>query len=159
MKTEQFFLVDQNVKKEVINKIIDLECDGKYKISISSAGSKTAKQRALDYLWDSEIFKSGVGWHDESVITTHARSKWLFARPIWLRDDFEVFPIIYNHFMSKYRHDKKKCLIFAQDYISTERFTKEQAWEYMNNKQNFWLEKGVNLTNPNDYGLDFYYKN
>jgi len=156
MKAEKYFLVNHEVKKNLISRIMDIPENSEFKVTISDAGTKTEKQRNLDYKWDSEIFKSGIGWGDKTVIDVHARSKWLFARPIWLRDCY-IFQIIYNSFMNKFKHDKEKCLEFAKDFISTEKFSKDQAWEYMNDKQNFWITKGVNLTDPKDYGLEFYY--
>ncbi len=156
MRAEPYFLINKDIKKSVINRIMDLECDGEIKVIISSAGTKTDRQRNLDWKWNSEIFKSGIGWHDKTVEETHARSKWMFAKNIWLRDD-DVFPIIYEHFMSKFGSDKEKCLKFAMDYMHTEKFSKYQACEYMKNKESYWIDKGVNLTDPKTYGLEFYY--
>lgn len=154
MKAETFNLINYEVRKNAINRIMDIDADGKIKVTISNVGSKSSRQQGLDWKWDGEIFKSGIGWVDETVEETHARSKWMFARPIQLRDN-ELFQGIYGHFMKVHGNDPKKCLEFAKDYISTQTMSVNQAAEYMTNKQRFWIEKGVQLTEPSLYGLDY----
>ena len=107
MKQEQFNLINHTVKANRIERIMGIDADGKVSVTIANIGSKSKRQQGLDWKWDAEIFNSGVGWVDEDVVKTHARAKWMFARPILLRDD-ELFPIIYNHFMSLHRNDSKK---------------------------------------------------
>lgn len=152
MKAEPFFIINNEVKKNVISRIMDIEPEDKLKVTVSGAGSKTSRQQALDWKWDFEIFKSGIGWHDDTVTMTHARSKWLFARHILLRES-ELFKAIHDHFMTIHGKDHKKCLEFAEHYISTQSMSVSQVSEYMSDKQRFWTEKGVNLTCPDDYGL------
>ena len=154
MKAETFNLINHEVKKNLMIRIMDLDSDGKIKVTISNIGSKSSLQRGLDWMWDSEIFKSGKGWADDDVGMTHARGKWLFARPILLRDDY-IFSSIYEHFMALYGHNPSALIEFARDYISTERMDVSQVAEYMQNKQKYWLDKGVSLTNPDDYGIKY----
>lgn len=154
MKAENFILINKEVRAAAITRLLEFPLDGKTQVVFSGLGTKTARQRKLDYKWDSEILKSGIGWGDKTIDQVHARGKWLFARPILLMDD-EIFVAIYDHFMAHYGKDKEKCLKFAQDYISTERLSTAQAAEYMSNKQNYWTSKGVILTDPSLQGLDF----
>ena len=154
MKAEKYFLINEQARKQLATKIYSINLGEGFKVTISKSGSKSDRQRGLDYQWDTDIFNSGLGWGDKTIIDVHARNKWLFARPILLRDD-DIFPLIYKQFMGNYGKDAEKCQIFARDYISTEKFSTNQASEYMNNKQTYWIEKGVNLTDPSLYGLDF----
>ena len=154
MKAEIFNIINHEVRKNVINRIMDIDADAKIKVTISNIGSKSSRQQGLDWKWDGEIFRSGIGWHDEAVEETHARSKWMFARPILLRDS-ELFQSIHDHFMALYGKDANKCIEFASDYISTQTMSVSQAAEYMTNKQMYWINKGVNLTDPKLYGLDY----
>ncbi len=158
MKAEQYTLINHEVKKSLIAKIMDIDCNGKTGVIIKGVGSKTEQQHKLDYKWSGEIFRSGIGWHDKTAEDAHARSKWMFALPHFLAGNDEIFIAQHEFFIQRFGHDKKKCLEYARDYIHTKKLSKEQAQQYMNDKQNYWLDRGVNLTNPNDYGLEFYYR-
>ena len=152
MKAEVYNLVNYDIKKNLISRIMDLECDGKISVTIANIGSKSKRQQSLDWRWDGEIFKSGIGWGDKTIDLVHARSKWFFAKPILLRDD-DIFPGIYTHFMDTYGHDEEKCIQFAKNYISTQNMSVSQVAEYLTNKQLYWTDRGVNLTDPSLQGL------
>lgn len=154
MKAQTFNLISHEVKANCIHFIHQLQADGKLKVSISGIGTKSDRQRALDWRWDDEILKSGIGHDDSTTEMVHARNKWLFARPILLRDD-ELFRSIFQHFVKTYGNDSESCIRFAKDWISTEKMTVSQVSEYMTNKQRYWLQAGVELTNPDDYGIEF----
>ena len=152
MKQEQYILINQTVKQNLFNRINEMELNGKVQVKIMNTGTKSQRQQGWDFSMDADIIKSGLGYGDTDTNTTHARNKWLFAKPILLRDD-EVFRNIYNYFMAAYGHDKEKCLIFARDHISTQSMSVDQVTEYLNNKFNYWVEKGVNLTDPETFKL------
>lgn len=87
----------------------------------------------------------------------------MFARPILLRDD-ELFGIIYGKFIETITGSvayPQLCKIFSDQYISTERMTRKQRAEYLTDVQRYWIDKGVNLTDPAAHGFDehFGYKN
>jgi len=94
----------------------------------------TTAQRKLWWLWCGEVSMSGLG-QDDDKNEVHIRAKLMFVHPILMRDD-EVYPV------------------FANQYISTERLTKHQRAESLKEFQLYWTGKGVNLTDPNLYGLD-----
>ena len=152
MMSETYNLVNYDIKKNLMSRIMDLECNGKISVTIANIGSKSKRQQSLDYKWDGEILKSGVGWGDKTIELVHARNKWLFARPILLRDD-DIFPAIHDHFMAHYGHNEEKCIQFAKNYISTQNMSVSQVSEYLTNKQLYWTEKGINLTDPSLQGL------
>jgi hypothetical protein len=158
MKSQTFNLISDQVKANCIQYVHNLPADGKLKVTIAGIGSKTDRQRALDWLWDHEIFESGIGHADPDVETVHARSKWMFARPILMRDD-ELFRGIFDYFLRNYGMSKEKGsayrLEFANDYISTQKMSIGQVSEYMKAKQMYWLMEGVELTNPDVFGYEF----
>ena len=41
---------------------------------------------------------------------------------------------------------------FISHYVQTEKFNKSQQAEYLTDVQKYWVGKGVNLCEPNDYG-------
>tara|TARA_B100000614_G_scaffold113935_1_gene102360 strand:+ start:165 stop:653 length:489 start_codon:yes stop_codon:yes gene_type:complete len=119
--------------------------------------SSTAKQRRLQWLWYTEVAASGLG-QDDTKDAVHVRSKWMFARPILLRDD-DVFQILYETFMQAIStHDahlkSKYAREFTDQYISTERLSKAQRAEYLTEFQRYWVGHGVDLTDPATQGLD-----
>jgi hypothetical protein len=154
MKSQTFNLISDEVKANCIQYVHNLPADGKLKVVISGIGSKTDRQRALDWKWDHEIFESGIGHADPDIETVHARSKWMFARPILMRDD-ELFRGIFQYFMENYGSMKESRIEFANDYISTQKMSVSQVSEYMKAKQMYWLMEGVELTNPDVFCYKF----
>jgi hypothetical protein len=106
-------------------------------------------------MWAGEIANSGLG-SDDNKNDVHTRAKWMFARPILLRD-CEIFPIILNKFEETIQYAENKSelyRIFSRDYISTERLSKSQRAEYLTDFQRYWTSKGVCLSDPELQGLD-----
>ena len=117
--------------------------------------SSTAKQRKLQWLWNTEISQSGLG-QDDTKEDVHTRAKLMFAHPILMRDD-EVYPLLYNAFKRAVETKENYAYYikdFANQYISTERLTRHQRAEYLRDIQSYWTEKGVLLTDPSLQGLD-----
>ena len=152
MKAKQFILINDQVKNYLISQINEIKLDGKTQVKIMNTGTKTQRQQGLDWQHNKDIMDSGVGYGDADLETVHARNKWLFARPILIRDD-EVFRNIYNYFMAAYGHDQEKCLDFAKNFIRTQNMSIDQVSEYMKDKQRYWVGKGVNLTDPEQFKL------
>ena len=117
--------------------------------------SLTGKQRALWFVWCKDVSLSGLGQYD-TVDTVHEAAKWQFVRLILLRDD-ELFGIIYNKFIETVEGSvlySEYCRQFARDYISTEKLNRKQRAESLTEFEKYWIGKGVNLSDPNDYGKD-----
>ena len=151
-------IIDSERQKAYCRTRIDeMEPDGENTIEFKKTDySPTAKQRRLRWMWMTEISKSGLGKNDTQE-GADLTAKWMFARPILLRDN-EPFGKIYNFFMglvenSENRADQIKE--FTRDYISIERLmNKKQEAEYLKNIQDYWIQKGVDLTDPALIGLD-----
>jgi len=133
-----------------------LPVDGSKTITFSDTDeSSTARQRRLQWMWNGEVAKSGLG-SDDDKDSVHVRAKWMFARPILLRDD-SVFPIIYKAFMDAVKNAENRSfhvMEFTERHISTEQMTKQQRAEYLTEFQRYWTSKGVCLTDPSLQGVE-----
>ena len=61
MKAKNYYLVSQKVVNEVAEKLLEIPLDGKTKVTFSDAGSKSAKQRGLQWQWYTDKARSGKG--------------------------------------------------------------------------------------------------
>lgn len=143
-------------KTLVYNLIKQMPLDGSFEVITKKKDkSSTAKQRGLQWRWYTDVATSGLGQYDDKQ-EVHTRAKWLYARPIFLRDD-PFFGMIYEAFMKAVEYDpeySEKCKKFSEQYISTERMSRAQRAEYLTNFQRFWLSQGVELADPDSYGLN-----
>jgi len=160
MKT---LIIDSEQQKTLAKSLIDeMPTDGseqiiKKKVAIDS----TAKQRGLQWRWFDEIAKSGLG-ADDTAIDVWIRAKWQFARPILLRDS-ETFGGVLSGFdivVRDYDPEVKKRMYreFSRDYIHTEKMDRKQRAEFLTNLQQSWSKRGVNLSDPADYGVNLKYE-
>jgi len=156
MKT---IIIDSERQKTfALNLIQEMPVDGTFTVETKKTDvSATAKQRRLSWLWAGEVAASGLG-RDDTKEGVHTTAKWLFARPILLRDN-EVFGAIFEGFshMIQDISDQDRGEYwrkFTEYYISTEQMTRRQRAEYLTEFQRFWVGKGVNLSDPALQGLD-----
>ncbi len=150
-------IIDSDQKKLFCKSMIEeMIADGSETIVFKKTDkSPTAKQRRLQWLWNTEVANSGIGGNDTKN-GVHLTAKWQFCRPILLRD-CDIFPILYNHFMKVTELAENRPAMakeFTNQYISTERLTKHQRAEYLTEFSRFWNSKGVCLTDPGLQGLD-----
>ena len=150
-------VMDSERQKRYSKSLIDeMKIDGSKTIVFKNTDlSSTAKQRKLQWLWNTEISQSGLG-QDDTKESVHTRAKLMFAHPILMRDD-EVYPLLYNAFKEAVKTSENYALFikdFAEQYISTERLSRRQRAEYLKDMQNYWTEKGVELSDPSLQGLD-----
>ena len=153
MKADRFVLINESVRNLCIAKIKDLPVDGKTQVVISAAAGKSTRQRGLQFLWYTNVAKSGMGGrHEESVEACHIASKYRWAIPIFVRDD-EHFSEIYTEWMKMYGDDSDRMFWFADKMVHTEKFTVSQMAEFLTNFQEYYLNHGFPLVNPDDLGL------
>jgi len=151
-------IASDNDKRRIIDLVEQCPTDGSKTVTISDTEkSATAAQRRLNWMWCGEVAKSGVGQHDDKD-DVHLASKWMFARPILLRDD-DFFAVVYSAFMDAVKSHsddfrKQEIREFTDRYISTERMSRKQRAEYLTEFQNYWTRKGVPLTDPSLQGVD-----
>jgi len=153
---KEIILNSEQQKNYCLTWINEQKLDGKRTVILRNTDlSPTARQRRTWRMWCREIAMSGLGQHDipEDV---HIAMKWKIVRPMLLESS-ELFSELYNHFMQlvAFHQDKaEKCREFARDYISTEKLSKEQRIESLRLLFRYWVDKGVNLTDPNLRGVD-----
>jgi len=147
------FLVDEKARKEAMSQLMDLPADGSMKVVYSGAKDKSARQRGLQWLWYSDVIKSGVGGHnEESEDRLHLASKYRWALPILVRDD-DYFAALWLNYFEANEHDPKKLEWFVASHVSTEALNQAQMAEYLTNFQNHYAhDLGVNLSDPDERG-------
>ena len=150
-QTETFYLVNDDIKQNVIDFVQAVDTLSKLKVVISPVKNKTVSQRGLQWQWYKDLSKSGIGESDDEI-DIHLRSKYRWALPIYLRDD-EVFAEIWPVLKEKYYDDEETMRYMVDHFISTEKEGFAMS-EYLNNFHRYWTEKGVELTDPATRGLD-----
>lgn len=152
MKAEQYNLINEGVKLNLIAHIRDLPADGKRKVVISDAGSKSARQRGLQWRWYTDVAQAGIGGaHEDTKEGVHLVSKYRWALPILIRDD-EFFAQLWSAWSTNHQGDEDALRWFVDTQIHTEKFTTSQMAEYLTEFQRHYGQL-VNLTDPDDRGL------
>lgn len=155
---KSFILENEQRRTFVSNLILEQPVDGSVTVEIKKTDmSSTAKQRRLQWRWNGEVAASGLGWNDTKE-GVHITAKWMFAKPILLRDN-AVFGVIYEGFSAMVQdiseQDRKSFWReFTEYYISTEQMTRRQRAEYLREFEMYWRGKGVDLSIPSMQGLD-----
>lgn len=153
MKKQRYIMVNDNVRRTVLQVINDIECDGTTAVEITPAGSKSDSQRGLQWMWNTDVSTSGIGGkHEETKEGVHIVSKWYLARPILKRDYPERWKFI-AQLITANEGDMDAMLYIADHYISTEGFNLSQMAEYLTDFRSHWVAKGANLRDPQDQGL------
>ena len=153
MKSETYILANESVKVNACLRIKDIIADGKTKVTISDAGSKSGKQRALNWLWNSEVAESGLGGkHEDTKNGVHMVAKYRWAVPIFQRDD-PLFADLYGIWVDLYGKDPERMMWFIDSQVHTEKMTVSQAAEFLTEYQRYYSNLGIMLTDPDDLKL------
>jgi len=152
MKT---IIIDSERQRTYAKSLIDeMATDGSNEVITKKVDkSSTTKQRNLKWQWNTDIAMSGLGGNDTKA-TVHLWNKKEFGHPILMRDD-ENYAILFKGFRDQVKHlddyvDRMKW--FVKHKLETEGFSRSQQAEYLTEVQKYWSDKGVNLTDPDDYG-------
>lgn len=139
--------------KAYLNEIIP---DGKTKVVFSGSGTKSAKQRGLQYMGYEDKAMSGKGGRlGDTKENCHLEAKYRFAVPIFLRDD-PFFAALYTGWCEKCEllEDKQeRMLYFVDQHVSTEKFTTSQMAEFLTEFRNDCTINGIDLREPEFRGL------
>jgi hypothetical protein len=105
-------------------------------------------------MWNEDVSKSGIGGeHWDSQKGVHLISKYMFAIPIFQRDD-PYFSDLYDLFIGKHEGNREMMMWFVENNVSTEKFNVSQMAEYLTSKKNYFgIKHGVNLRDPEFRGL------
>ena len=149
MKAESFTLINNAEKEKAIKFLQSLEANGKLKVVVSSAGTKTARQRGLQYMWYTDVAKAGIGGkHEDTKEGVALLAKWRWAIPILIRDD-EFFADLFAVYRDKWNDDEARMRYFIDVYVHTEQFNTSQMAEFLTEFQNHYSQL-VNLTDPQE---------
>lgn len=152
MKAENFILINPAIRDNAIKRIMELDCDSKTKITIASAGNKSARQRGLQWMWYTEVAKAGIGGrHEDTKDGVHLAAKFRWCLPIQLRDS-DFFAELYLLFVEKYGNDPDRIEWFVDTQCSTEALSTSQMGEFLTEFQQHYGQH-VNLTDPQDRKL------
>ena len=154
MKAKTFSLASLESLREAKAYLNEIIPNGKIKVTFSDAGTKSSKQRGLEWQWYTEVAEAGIGGeHEDSKEGVHLVSKWRFAVRILQRDDSN-FADLYDGWCKRYEGvEPKKIMWFIDQQVKTEKFNTAQMAEYLTEFQRYYLRKGVNLTDPDFRGL------
>ena len=148
MKAETYILVNEMVKINACTHIKSLIADGKLQVTISNTGTKSAAQRGLDWMWNTDISSSGMGGEfEDTKENVHRVCKYRFAIPIFIRDD-SFFADLYGMYINLYKGDADRMKWFVDRRVHTEEFNVSQMAEYLIDKQRFYLNLGFPLRDP-----------
>lgn len=147
MKTENFIIISDTVKENLMSRIFDLPTDGKVKVTIGDSGTKSARQRGLQYLWYKEVVNSGVGGrHESSVRSLELKVKWRWVVPILIRDNV-YFAELFAAYKTKWGDNPERMEWFIEFHVHTEELSTSQMAEVLTDFQNYYSQY-VALTEP-----------
>jgi len=150
MKPEKYILRTEADRNEVLKRLLELPCDSKTNVTLSDAGSKSSRQRGLQFMWYGEVAKSGIGGkHEDTKEGVHLVCKFRWALPILRRDD-PFFNDLYEGFLRNHPDNPEAVEWFIDTQVQTEKMTVSQNAEMLTEFQRYYIDKGVNLTDPED---------
>lgn len=153
MKAETYYLTSLKVISNLIARVAKIQPEEKLQVTISNIGTKSARQRGLDWMWNDDIAKAGIGGkYEDYKEGVHLVCKYRFAIPILTRDD-AFFSKLYEGWLNNHPNDSEAVMWFVEHHVSTEALTVSQMAEYLTAKQRYYLDRRVNLTDPEFRGL------
>ncbi len=153
---KHFYLISETVRNNVLDAVRDCLLDGKTKVTLSSAGSKSAKQRALQHVWYRDVVKSGIGGIDEeSEKGVDIKSKRDFGMIIVFRNPEKYQEFLSLHDLAIYKHHKDSDFMkyFYHEHFHTEWFDTTEMAEFLTHFEIYYSKLGVNLSDPIDWKL------
>lgn len=155
MKAKRYALVNGQIRKNVVNEIMDLPVDGTVEVTIAGLRTKSARQRGLQHIWYTDVVKSGVGGEHESgedLLDLACKYKWCL--PLLIQGDGN-FAEVYLGYCKKYKLDREKMLWFVKQFVHTEQLSNNEMASFLTSFKDYYaIELGVNLTNPDDRGWE-----
>ena len=153
MKAKAFSLASLKSMKAAKAYLDGVVPNGKIKVTFSDAGTKSVKQRGLQWMGYEDKAKSGKGGRlGDTKENCHLAAKYRFAVPILLRDD-SFFAELYLVYCNKYEESEERMLYFVDKHVSTEKFTVSQMAEFLTEFRNDCTRKGIELREPEFNGL------
>ena len=153
MKSKTFSLATLDSLKKAKAYLNEIILDGKTKVVFSDAGTKSAKQRGLQWRGYEDKAKSGIGGRfSDTKENCDLEAKYRFAIPIFVRDDSK-FAALYLMYCNKYEGNQEMMLYFVDQHVHTEKFNVSQMAEFLTEFRNDCFRKGITLREPEFKGL------
>lgn len=152
MKQQIYAMVNGQIRKNIINDIMDRPCDGTVQVTIGAIATKSARQRGLQHIWYDDVVKSGLGGEHESgedLLDLACKYKWCL--PLQIIGDGN-FAEVYNGYCKKYISNPEKMLWFVKSFVHTEQLSNNQMASFLTSFRDYYDEMGVNLTDPDEKG-------
>lgn len=156
MKAETYFITSLDVIKEVIDRVKQIVPGHNIKVTIGNAGTKSAKQRGLEWNWYTDISLSGKGGkHCDTKEGVHLVYKYRFALPIMCREDVYFADLWAGWLkMCDTMVDREERLLFFVDkHVHTEKLPVPLMAEYLTDIQKDCIQKGIYIREPQFRGL------
>lgn len=152
MKAEMFILVTERVRLNAVTRLMQFECDGKVQVTFSNAGTKSARQRGLQWRWNTDVAMAGIGGrHEDTKEGVHLVSKYHWAVPIFIRDD-PNFADLWQYWHTKYRDNAERMEWFVREKVHTEDFNTSQMAEFLTEFERHYAPL-CSLSDPEDWKL------
>lgn len=156
MKAETIYLDSLQAIKKAVNRIMDILPEQQLKIVISGIGTKSDRQRGLQWMWYEDIVNSGRGGkYCDNKNIVHSYCKYRFAVPILIRDD-DFFSDLWSAWEKRseiMEDSQSRMLYFVEEHVSTEKLTVSQMSEYLTEIQRYCINNGIELREPQFRGL------
>jgi len=153
------WVIDSERNKSIaLTAVAAIATDGKLAVKIIGSGSKSTRQRGLQWRLYTEIAALGIGGeHGDTKDGVHLTCKYKFAKPILTRDS-GYFRYMWSGLtavsasLPPEKH-KEYFHYLVDEHISTEKFTTSQMAEYLTDIYQYYAGKGIYLEHPEDRGL------
>lgn len=161
MKKLEYWLRKDTDRSKVVSAIdkaiADLPADQHFDVIIKNhETSKTAAQRRLNWKWNNEVARSGIGQYNDPE-RVHMHAKWVFAKPLLLagEDDYSSWVSdMWWLLLKEHPMDTERQKHFFMYAVHTEQMTPEMIAEFLKSFQYYWTSKGVRLTDPDLRGYE-----
>ena len=123
MKQQIYAMVNGQIRKNIINDIMDRPVDGTVQVTIGAIATKSARQRGLQHIWYKDVVKSGLGGEHESgedLLDLACKYKWCLSLMII---DSGTFADMYNAYGKKFKQDPIKMKDFVREFVHTEKLS------------------------------------
>ena len=154
-KSKQYYLLTELIRDNAIAQIKALPLDGKTKVSITAAANKSDRQRGLQWVWYGDVVKSGVGGiEEETTKSVSIKAKRNFAMPVIFKnpEKYECFLMLYE-IVKPHLPDPKFNDDFYHNHLHTEWFDTNEMAEFLTAFEDYYRQRGVDLSDPIDHKL------
>lgn len=151
MKAKPFYLLSEQIRHNAIQAINAVELNGKTKVTLSDAGSKSARQRGLQWVWIGDVAEAGT--QSKKQISISAKIE--FGLPITLRNQekYKDFLDLYWTVHAAHGDDYEFMCFFFDKHFHTEDFDTNEMAQYLTAFEIHYTSLGVELSDPIDYKL------